>query len=277
MAGLAFGHQLSRYADGPGTDQAGSEQPKDAGPVVGGRLPVTGSSRGVQAVGAEVGRGEAVFRFHLLLGELADRVGGARTLAEVSGRSGWPDTGVYFFSEPGELREGGGTRVVRVGSHALTATSKTTLWSRLRAHRGTAKGGGNHRASVFRLHVGTALLARGQHPEAAMTWGRRSSAPAGARDVERGLERAVSDHIGQMPFLWLAVGDRKDRALVERGSIALLSNHGRPAIDPASPGWLGRDADRDLVRSSHLWNVTHTQDDWSPDFLRRLEALVGAV
>ena len=29
------------------------------------------------------------------------------------------------------------------------------------------------------------------------------------------------------------------RGYIERNAIALLSNYGKPAIDPPSPGWLG--------------------------------------
>ncbi len=148
MAGLAFGRQLSRYAEGSAADMVGSQSVDDGvadGP--GHRIPSGGSSAAPPA-SRVVERREAVVRFHLLLGELADRLGGARTLADVTGRSGWPSAGVYFFSEPGEVREGGGPRVVRIGTHALTETSKTTLWSRLRAHRGSVNGGGNHRTSI---------------------------------------------------------------------------------------------------------------------------------
>jgi hypothetical protein len=64
-----------------------------------------------------------------------------------------PPAGVYFFFEDGEVRSDGTSRVVRVGTHALTAASSATLWDRLRQHRGHLAGrdpgSGNHRASVF--------------------------------------------------------------------------------------------------------------------------------
>ena len=85
---------------------------------------------------------------------------------EATATADLPRRGVYFFFEPGELREDGRTpRVVRVGTHAVSAGSRTTLWTRLRDHRGHVigrhVGGGNHRASIFRRHVGSALLGRG--------------------------------------------------------------------------------------------------------------------
>jgi hypothetical protein len=225
-------------------------------------------------------RREALGRFYALLAQLAEHVGGPRRLAEASAQSGWPPAGVYFFFEPDEVREDGGRRVVRVGSHALTETSRTTLWNRLSQHRGTATGTGNHRGSIFRLHVGTALLNRGEHPEAAGSWSHKGRATPERRTAEDGLERAVSAYIGAMPVLWLAVDDRHERALIEEHAIALLSNADRPAVDPASPAWLGHLADRAAVRRSHLWNVRHVDDApddaWLEVLQRRVEAGGGS-
>jgi hypothetical protein len=97
-------------------------------------------------------------RYYDLLDRLEQKLGGERRLSECSGRMDWPKRGVYFFFEPGEERRdsGHGPRVVRVGTHALTTNSRTTLWNRLSQHRGVEKsGGGNHRGSIFRLIVGS--------------------------------------------------------------------------------------------------------------------------
>ena len=77
-------------------------------------------------------------QFYLSLGVLEKRLGGARRLSDCSGRMSWPMRGIYFFMEPGEGRTetGHGPRIVRVGTHALTARSNTKLWDRLRQHRG---------------------------------------------------------------------------------------------------------------------------------------------
>lgn len=206
-----------------------------------------------------------------LLAEFYDRVqkvaaaNGAPRLRDCAGRDGWPDAGVYFFFEDGEPREDGKTpRVVRVGTHALTATSKTTLWTRLRAHRGSTggrnPGAGNHRGSIFRLHVGTALINHGGFDVAAKTWGKGSSAPREVRECEVELEQAVSAHIGDMRVVVVDVPDRHDRSRLERECIALLSNYGRAPIDPPSARWLGAAADREAVRRSGLWNVNHVPD-----------------
>lgn len=222
-------------------------------------------------------------RFYELLGVLEERCGGKRTLAECHGRMGWPQRGVYFFLEDGELRGDGVTpRVVRVGTHALRP-SKSTLWGRLSQHKGTMggsmPGGGNHRGSVFRLHVGTALLATDDWPKPIQgSWSVGGTAKPDVRETEYPLERAVSDYISRMPFLWLAVedppGPESDRAVIEAGLIALLSNVGRPHVDVASANWLGYRAARPLIRESGLWNVNHVQDPPSGSVIAALERYI---
>jgi hypothetical protein len=119
-------------------------------------------------------RREHLVRFYALLDDLERRIGGQRALGDCSGRMDWPRRGVYFFREAGELRSdtGHGPRIVRVGTHALTSGSSTKLWTRLSQHLGKSNtGGGNHRGSIFRLIVGTALMARDDVTVA--TWGRQ--------------------------------------------------------------------------------------------------------
>lgn len=195
--------------------------------------------------------------------------------------------GVYFFFEPGEMRttSGTGPRVVRVGTHALKSGSKSTLWKRLRQHRGTLSGnypgGGNHRGSIFRLHVGTALINKhGLSGRATETRGDGSSAGTAIRKREYPLEKAVSQYIRSMPFLWIAVEDEAGpgslRGEIERNAIALLSNYNadRP-IDPPSEKWLGRWATNEAIERSGLWKVNHVEEDYNPAFLECLLATMG--
>ena len=219
-------------------------------------------------------------RFYEILDKLEVSVGGKRTLEGAHGRMNWPERGVYFFFEPGEERttSGTGLRVVRVGTHALKARSKSTLWNRLRTHRGhvggSNPGGGNHRSSVFRLHVGTALIDRDGWPQmVASNWGMGSSAGKPVRERERPLERAVSQHIRRMPFLWIGIEDEPGpaslRGYIERNAIALLSNYyfQDTPIDPPSDTWLGHWATSDYVQRSGLWNVNHVAETHDPGFL----------
>ena len=196
------------------------------------------------------------------------------------GRMDWPTRGAYFFFETGEVRtdSGNGPRVVRVGTHALTARSRTTLWNRLSNHRGTvATGGGNHRGSIFRLLVGTALMDR--DPACAVdTWGHGDSAAGSVRDAERALERRVSGVIGAMPLLWLRIDDppgpASRRGYIERNAIGLLSDFDRAPYDPPSRGWLGSHSNRPKVRQSGLWNQQHVEESYDPAFLEVLDRLV---
>ncbi len=220
-------------------------------------------------------------RFYALLGRLRETQGGYRTLAGSTGHDGWPARGVYFFFEPGEFRAGGESlRVVRVGTHAVAKGTNTTLWSRLRTHRGTRKLTGNHRGSVFRKLVGYALINTKRFPpEATVHWGIGNSAPRETRLKERVVEWDVSVYLGAMPFLVLAADDEPGpaslRGYIERNSIGLLSTAGLEA-DPPSPGWLGHACPAPVVRASGLWNVNHVDEAYDPAFLDRLEALVNA-
>lgn len=76
---------------------------------------------------------EYLIRFYSTLNEVEQNIGGARRLSDCNGRMDRPERGVYFFRESGENRAetGTGSRVVRVGTHALKRGARTTLWTRL--------------------------------------------------------------------------------------------------------------------------------------------------
>jgi hypothetical protein len=111
------------------------------------------------------------------------------------------------------------------------------------------------------------------------TWGVGNSASTEVRTAERALEREVSEVIGAMPFLWLAVEDRagpkSERGYIERNAIALLSNYNKIPIDPPSDNWLGRDCDRERVRASGLWNQNHVEENYDPAFLDRFDGFIS--
>lgn len=216
-------------------------------------------------------------RFYDLISHLLKLDGQGKPLREYSGQANWPERGVYFFMEAGEHRRGGRSpRVVRVGTHALGKGAKSRLWSRLRAHRGSTGGRGNHRGSIFRLHVGAALLHR-QNTDLA-TWGVGQSASHAVRDAEIAHEKRVSAHIGEMPIAWVSVpdapGPQSARGIVERNAIALISNKLDPA-DPPSDGWLGLESERLEIRRSGLWNLNHVADECDVAFLDLMEGLIA--
>ena len=156
------------------------------------------------------------------------------------------------------------------------------------AAAGHLVGSGNHRGSIFRLLIGQALLAR-TDVAPCKSWGVKSDVTKASlalqisraelvRDEEP-VERAVTDYVRGMPFLWLDVDDEPGRdslrGIVERNAIALLSNHDRPALDPPSPGWLGHASGRPLVRGSGLWNQRHVDEAHNPRFLDTFEMMIA--
>ena len=227
-------------------------------------------------------------RFYALLARQSEKSGGAAPLRELA-RARLPSRGVYFFFEEGEARQesGGGMRVVRVGTHALGAGSRSTLRQRLGQHLGTRSGSGNHRGSIFRLLVGQALISSGRLP-GCQSWGLKGAAnqaaaalnmdPRALKSSEAALEQAVSHYIGDMRVVVIAVPDEPGpqslRGSVERNSIALLSNMDRDPLDAASPAWLGRYSNRHLVAGSGLWNQNHVEESHDSSFLQDLEKLI---
>ena len=135
--------------------------------------------------------------------------------------------------------------------------------------------------SIFRLHVGNALLR--SEDQALPTWGVGSVAPQAlreseaARAAEAALERRVSMVIGAMLVLWVDVPDDpspdSERSAIERGSIAMLSNGLAPHAPP-SAGWLGHSSARHEIRASGLWNLRHVEEAVDPSFLDVLERTV---
>ncbi|GAB3626955.1 hypothetical protein PTE30175_03557 [Pandoraea terrae] len=227
-------------------------------------------------------------RFYAILAQIEARLGDKLKLRDCHQRIGWPARGVYFFFEEGEHRtdSGVGLRVVRVGTHAL-GQSKATLQNRLSQHRGIIRdGSGNHRGSIFRLLVGSAIKERdgfaeprswgigGDYRQAATRVGMASEA---VKEAEILLECAVTSHIKAMPFIFVAEldppGPESMRGYIERNSIGLLSNYRRDALDIPSARWLGRHSDREKVRESGLWNNRHVDEGYDPGFLNILKRL----
>ncbi len=210
---------------------------------------------------------ESLERFYLLIERLRASTNGERTLASCTAKTGWPVRGVYFFFDPAECLNDGRPRVVRIGTHAITDGSSTTLWNRLSQHRGyrardTGLLSGNHRGSVFRRHVGDAIIASDkQYAVIASAWGVGTNASRNVKKTEQPLELAVSSYIGDLRVLWLSVPDEpsplSDRGAIERNVISLLSSlRGKEQFTP-SFDWLGRFSPRSEIRTSGLWNIRH--------------------
>ena len=175
-----------------------------------------------------------------------------------------PENGVYVFFEPKEslpsYGDSSACRIVRVGTHREDGR----LRRRIRNHY-CSDTGGDRRQSVFRRHVGGALLRRIdlEHPELAAWFSQEGMFPAIEAQVSKWLRENTY-------FRCFLVDDRDERRRLESGLIALFSQHplGNPSDD-----WLGKHAVDERVRHSGLWNSNHvfgaplTQEDF--DLLSR--------
>lgn len=220
--------------------------------------------------------------FYGIMQELYVAQGGGRRLADSTGRLNWPTRGVYFFLEENQLPTDNlfpikMPRIIRVGTHAVSSGSKTTLWDRLSTHRGVARGGGSHRSSIFRLHVGRTLLNSRSPLDNISSWGVGQVAPKDVRAAEHRLETEVSDKLGAMKVLWLDIGDDpasdSDRAFIEQSSIGVLSRY-NVLIAQAPADWLGRHSSDHRILLSGLWNLNYTFRHPHPLFLKVLREYV---
>jgi hypothetical protein len=212
--------------------------------------------------------------FYSSIRELYIGQNGGRILGECTGKMLWPERGVYFLLEPDEKLDNKKFRplvyrIVRIGTHAVSAGSKATLWNRISTHRGVVAGTGNHRSSIFRLHVGAALIRKSPDAWPIPSWGIGQAAGREIQERERPLEQAVSQAMGRMRLLWLDVPDEpsphSDRSYIERNSIGLLS---RAALlhNPQSPVWLGKWSPQIRIALSGLWNLDHLYGIPDADF-----------
>ncbi len=225
---------------------------------------------------------EDLKRFYRILGELKQEVGRTRTLGDLDWKVGLPERGVYFFFEPSEKRShtGEGLRVVRVGKDPEKNSAKedTTLPNRLGKHRGsdTHRGGGRKRDSVFRRHMGNALIKRDSIE--CPTWNSKK-VPKGTneRAQERLVDKEINRIIRQMPFLWIEVNDEIVRGYIEKNTIELLSNYCRPTLDPPSDNWLGNCSNSEEIKYSGLWNSNYVKKSHTSKFLDVLEYAVNEM
>lgn len=219
--------------------------------------------------------------FYSLLGAVREGIRGPRWLRQCNGRMPWPEKGVYFFLEPREIRFNKDCiRITRVGTHAVSRGATSTLWGRLRTHRGIGSRGGAHRSSVFRLHVGSAILSKAGRQDQFAHWGRGVRADKEILTHEALLESEVSAYIGDMEVLYLNINDApssvSDRAYIEKNAIALLSRAGS-AVDPPSESWLGLFSPSLAIRRSGLWNLNYVNGPYDRNFLEVLRYYVDVT
>lgn len=195
--------------------------------------------------------------------------------------------GVYFFFEPGEFRTNSPEpRIVRVGSHQ---SDKSTVESRIAREHAQDWG-----RSVFRRHIGSALIRRGDFDLGANAADRDAWAvrwygqvnnwpahtdPARLHPRLHALQPKVTDRIRSMSVIWVPVAERAARLELERQCIRLLSNFRRAGnpFDRPSDTWLGHFALSPKVRASGLWNHQHVAKEHEPGFLSSFEPWFRAM
>ena len=215
-------------------------------------------------------------RFYNLLLRLQAMPGQMIPFNDFEGKN-LPKAGVYFFFDGRERTRffcQETLRIVRIGTHGVSKGSKSLLWQRLRTHRGNDDGSGSHRSSIFRLHVGNAILACQKRE--LTSWGVGDNARKEIRDAEVQLESEVSQYLRDLRVAYLPVLDEasadSDRSYIEKNSISLLTQGG--AIDVPSANWLGNLSNSQQIRSSGLWNVNYVGDNYDSEFLNVFEKLI---
>lgn len=163
-----------------------------------------------------------------------------------------PLNGIYVLFEAGEEAHGG-DRIVRVGTH----TGDRQLPSRLMQHFVNE----NKDRSIFRKHIGRALLKKANDPFLSEWEHDRASRAGRVRfgdepDVpkRRAVEGEVTQYLqGSFSFVVFRVDDKSDRKRFESRIISTVSRCDecrRP-----SDGWLGLSSPKEKIRQSGLWLV----------------------
>lgn len=185
-----------------------------------------------------------------------------------------PLKGLYLFFDDKEYRPfpQNFPRICRIGTHGVSKGSKATLWQRIKNHKGNLDKTGNHRGSIFRLHIGTSII--NKHKIICPTWGKGQISDKIIENAERKIEIQVSDYISALKILCIDIRDEasknSDRAYLEMNLIALLTNKTNP-VDYPNTEWLGYWCKNETVKKYAIWNVAHTQSKYDPLFFNVLE------
>ena len=179
-----------------------------------------------------------------------------------------PVSGIYIFYEKGEkcyLGESETDRIVRIGTHK----SDGRFPGRIRQHYGQVNSlRGNKNSSVFRKHVGSALISRTNRDDPRLKDWIKQGEP-GTSEIEELVSLELRNNF---TFVCFTVDTKEERLSLESGLIAILSQF--PPGQP-SDNWLGKyAASPDIVRSG-LWNTQHINSTpLSMIQLERLQKLV---
>jgi hypothetical protein len=161
-----------------------------------------------------------------------------------------PENGIYLFFERGEdvkLQDNSADRIVRVGTHK----SDFRFRGRIRQHYGNRSSlKGNKNGSVFRKHLGGALLRRLNLNDYRLNDWLTQDGPTFI-EVEEKVSQVLRENF---TFVCFRVDTKEDRLNLERALIAQLAQY---SLGLPSKNWLGLYADSEKIRKSGLWNTQH--------------------
>jgi hypothetical protein len=181
-----------------------------------------------------------------------------------------PRNGIYFFYEEGECggHRADAPRIVRVGTHRdgnfRSRISEHFLLNE-RKMAFTEDQQRPHDRSIFRCHIGRALLNRSRDPylsvwEMDFTTRRTRDAKRHLRDIgkEATIEQEVTRILrNNFPFRFIAIADQVQRMGnqgLERALIGTLA--GCRQCRPSN-NWLGHHHPKVEIRESGLWLIQH--------------------
>jgi len=174
-----------------------------------------------------------------------------------------PSNGIYFFYEEGEVIKIDNRvfkRIVRVGTHREQGRFPDRILNHFH---------GNKNSSVFRRHLGAAILAKeNPHDPRLGEWMMKGTKPL--RDIEEKVSKLLRE---KFSFRYIRVDDRDERLELEERLISTLARFSPKYV---SPNWLGRYSPSREIRESGLWNVKYVDSPKhiGPKQLARLEQLV---
>lgn len=156
------------------------------------------------------------------------------------------ENGIYFFYEKGEKCHFDGSdhdRIGRVGTHRTDGA----FGSRIKNHYS-----GNKNSSVFRKHIGSALILKHKLNFDLNQWVKQDTPTFD--EVELMVSKYIQDNFY---FRYIIVETKQKRLELEERLIATLCNANlRP-----SDNWLGRFAYADKIKASGLWNIQHVDSN----------------
>lgn len=176
-----------------------------------------------------------------------------------------PKNGIYFFYEDGEKCEINGVvtdRIVRVGTHQADDRFRDRIRNHYR---------GNKNSSVFRTHVGSAIINRDEIVNVNINEWMKHMTPTN-KNIEELINEVFKE---KFRFRCISVQSKDERLYMEERLIATLSRWNYPP----SNRWLGHFAEREEIRSSGLWNVkdTHSQNIMREEDLTILKEKINSL